>query len=323
MSKPWIYRKILFAILSVAFSLVTLTTTTFAWLTLTTRATADNFDFSVTLGNELEISLDGINYSNDIDSATIKAAIGSQLFLKDVTSKNGYEFTYDVINPIPAIANRDYVSLTVYFRAMRANQAVYLVDNNGIGVHFGEAHSELGTFFVSQGVDWKSSAKFIYDEKGTVIEPGTVIKLYAADALRVSFVETRVEPEVLGTTDARNQNELVQTIYDPSENEARGFGKSYGALAYWNAKHYYDKLSIPEEIPNTITSLTKIQGDIPTDNNSRVVSLQKANKDGDKQYYVGKAIINIWLEGWDADCFNAILQDKIKIQLRFRGAKIL
>jgi hypothetical protein len=323
MKKAWIYRKIILGILSVAFSLVTLTTTTFAWFTLTTRTTVDNFDFSVTLGTELEISLDGKNFTTEISSSALKEAIGSQLFLKDVTTMDGREFVAGVIDPVPAVANHDYVSLTVYFRARRENQAVFLVDNNGIGLHYGEVHSDLGTFFVSQGIDWKSSARFIYDELGTVIEPGTVKKLYASDSLRISFIEEKVDEEILGSADERPEEELVRTIYDPSENEVRGFGKTYGAVGYWNAKHFYDKLTPPEEIPNTITSLTKIQGDIPTDYNSKIVALQKGAVVDDKQYYYGKATINIWLEGWDADCFNAILQDKIKIQLRFRGAKIL
>jgi len=323
MRRSRIYRKIFLGILSVAFSLVTLTTTTFAWLTFTTRTTVDYLDFSVALGNELEISLDGKTFTTDIDSSSIKEAIGSQLFLKDVTTMNGYEFVLGVINPVPAIPNRHYVSLTVYFRSKRADHAVFFVDNNGIGLHYGEVHSDLGTFFVSQGIDWKSSAEFIYDELGTVIEPGTIKRLHASDALRISFVETPVEEEVLGLLDERNQEELVRFIYDPSENEARGFGKPYGALGYWNAKHYFNKLTPPTEIPETLTSLTQIQGNVPLDYNSKVVALQKGAIVDDEQYYYGKAIINIWLEGWDADCFNAILQDKIKIQLRFRGAKIL
>ena len=87
MKKAWIYRKIILGILSVAFSLVTLTTTTFAWFTLTTRATADNFDFSVTLGNELEISLDGITVSINLVNISINKIV---IALKSIltTTKN-------------------------------------------------------------------------------------------------------------------------------------------------------------------------------------------------------------------------------------------
>jgi hypothetical protein len=50
-----------------------------------------------------------------------------------------------------------------------------------------------------------------------------------------------------------------------------------------------------------------------------IVSDQKDDKN--QTYYVGKVTMNIWLEGWDADCFDAILDDVIRIQLKFRAGK--
>ena len=50
--------------------------------------------------------------------------------------------------------------------------------------------------------------------------------------------------------------------------------------------------------------------------NSQIVVLERI---GD--YYLGNATLNIWIEGWDADAFDAILGDQILIQLEFITAK--
>ncbi|MGI6728746.1 MAG: hypothetical protein ACOX5P_00560 [Bacilli bacterium] len=51
--------KLLFAIISAAFALVALGTTTFAWFTISNTASVSQFSAQVTAGQGLEISLDG------------------------------------------------------------------------------------------------------------------------------------------------------------------------------------------------------------------------------------------------------------------------
>jgi hypothetical protein len=31
--------------------------------------------------------------------------------------------------------------------------------------------------------------------------------------------------------------------------------------------------------------------------------------------------MNIWIEGWDADLFDPVLEDRIKIQLQFKAVR--
>ena len=87
--------KLLFAIISVAFALVALGTTTFAWFTLSDTATVSTFDAQITAGEGIEISLDDINYYTTIPANVIQDKINAlNVELKDVTSINGKQFYY-------------------------------------------------------------------------------------------------------------------------------------------------------------------------------------------------------------------------------------
>ncbi|HRS31143.1 MAG TPA: hypothetical protein P5546_07450, partial [Bacilli bacterium] len=86
--------KLLFAIISAAFALVALGTTTFAWFTLTNEATISQFNAEITAGEGIEISLDGTNFYTTIPATVIQAKINSMnIELKDVTSSNGINMT--------------------------------------------------------------------------------------------------------------------------------------------------------------------------------------------------------------------------------------
>jgi len=84
--------KLLFAIISAAFALVALGTTTFAWFTLTNEATISQFNAEITAGEGIEISIDGTNYYTTIPTNIIQAKIKKlKVTLKDITSPNGVD----------------------------------------------------------------------------------------------------------------------------------------------------------------------------------------------------------------------------------------
>ena len=84
-------KKIL--LLSISFSLlvVTLGASTFAWITITTINRVDGIGINATLGNELQMSLDGINYESSLQGQMILDKL-SKLKLTDVTSYDGVSF---------------------------------------------------------------------------------------------------------------------------------------------------------------------------------------------------------------------------------------
>ena len=121
---------------------------------------------------------------------------------------------------------------------------------------------------------------------------------------------------------------LASKIFDLSRHPERGYGVSFGSLDYYNKKHGKN-IKAPAEPQNVITTLTKFNETdprFPNDYNSLIASMiktDKYNEQGDV-YYEAKVDMMLWLEGWDADCFNAIHYDKITMKLKFRvGREIL
>jgi hypothetical protein len=123
----------------------------------------------------------------------------------------------------------------------------------------------------------------------------------------------------------RGEDELSSFIFDPSGNPERGYGKPYGAFAYFRAKRK-ENITIPEVVPEVRYELTKFSAAdpyVPFSPTSKVIRLIETvdKNDAGKTYYRGILIVNIWLEGWDADCFASIVRDSIKIQLKFKSGK--
>ncbi|HPD12941.1 MAG TPA: hypothetical protein PLP15_06250, partial [Bacilli bacterium] len=124
--------KLLFAIISAAFALVALGTTTFAWFTLTNEATISQFNAEITAGEGIEISLDGTNFYTTIPATVIQAKINSMnIELKDVTSSNGINMTKIDGTPVlfqstPGVNKNAFIQFDLWVRSPKANTAVQL-----------------------------------------------------------------------------------------------------------------------------------------------------------------------------------------------------
>ncbi|PKK91838.1 MAG: hypothetical protein CVV62_00815, partial [Tenericutes bacterium HGW-Tenericutes-7] len=175
-----------------------------------------------------------------------------------------------------------------------------------------------------KGVTW--TAKHGFFNGPTLddwVERGTTNIYYADQAIRIGTEELIDQTNI---KDTRNSDELKVFIYDPSENEYRGYGTTYGAFSYFmqasNAWIY-----IPIAKPVTSYRLLSTDPFDPyraTDNESLVAILQQSEHvdDNENMYYQAKIRVNIWVEGWDADAFDALDQDLVKIQLQFRALNL-
>lgn len=315
-------RKLVISVLSLCFAVVMVSTVSFAWLTMTNSNTTDGLSLRISTGDELQFSLDGTNYFNVLPSHIIMENL-RELSFRDVTSMDGENFKAG--GPYGtgiARKNVDYFSLTFWVRTTTIERHVYLVDNISKNVDFNM--SVDGTFVVSRGVNWKADLTFINGQNALedIVSHGDRAMYYASDAIRISFIE---EQDTNNPFDTRDNESLSRFIYDPSENPLRGYGVAYGALSYYNLKKGMI-VEAPKDIPNVIYKLSEFAPNNPytaLDDNSRIMELIETDlKDSKNQtYYAGKVTINVWLEGWDADCFDAIYQDIVKVQLKFRVGK--
>lgn len=297
-------------------------TVTYAWITMTNKNFLDGLVVNISAGDKLEVSLDGITYYSTLPSDLFTDAL-AEIQMEDITSFDGETFRASRSGAAgAAIPNIDYASLTLWFRTDGAERNVYLVENVSDLVQYDIGMD--GTYVVSMGMNWRSDETFVNgpNEIDDIVHVGDHNTYYASDAVRISFLEEQIPENLL---DTRNADDLVQIIVDPSGDPLRGYGVPYGALSYANKKVVHP-IQTPIEKPNVVNELTEFFPHNPyvaMNENSKIMELIEDGEHTDltKTYYVGKVTLNIWLEGWDADCFDAILRDEIKVQLKFRAGK--
>lgn len=313
------FRKIYLTLLSIILLVITFGTSTYAWVTISTTNRVDALGINATLGNRLEISIDGTNYFNELSGEMIMNQIKKVRFT-DVTSFDGINFEKNIQHQVKeAVVNEDYIEMALYFRTSSQYRNVYLIDNVSESADYLVPPKD-GTYVISKGIEFKAKFRFLYDVN-EYIEGGETKTFYAKDAMRIAFIEEKVD-DIL---DARREEELIKYIYDPSEEEHRGYGKEYGSLYYYNLLKD-ENLEIPTEIPETRYSLSTFANynpNVALNDNSKIMTLITTDKtdEYDRTYYEGKVTIRIWLEGWDADMFDGVFRDNLKIQLMFKLGK--
>ncbi len=308
-------RKIYISILFIAIFTIVFGTVTYAWITIATVNNIQGLSLSASTGNELEISTDGFNFSSTLDSTTLEELFKDHS-LKDVTTLDGINFYSGGLKSGGlAVANKDYVSFELWFRTTRKERNIYLI-NNVSNITSYDVSME-GTYVVSKGISWKSNTDFQYDVED-YISKGESRTYYAKDSIRIGFQEVIEEPY-----DQREDSNLKHLIFDPSMNQSRGYGKAYGAYSHF-INYTGVNITLPYEFPKTIYDLTKPMEDNPyqaSNNESLISELQPTGTYDDEgiEIYQSKVIVSIWIEGWDADAFDAILRDYLKIQLQFKS----
>ena len=306
-------RKLYISIVMFGFFIFIATTFTYAWLSMSTTNSVEDLSLITYSDSLLEISLDGENYYNKLPNNILMDLVKNVRFT-DLTSFDGKNFSYGVRKKNDKVViNKDYISIDFYFRTVDPfSHLVYLSNNVTNEVNYNDSNVS-GTFITSEGRTWASDINFLYGPNEE-INKGDAKTYYAKDAIRVSTVE-----RPLNEFDERDN--LITKIFDLSEDEERGFGKTYGSYDYYTKK--VGELDLPNNIPNTLYQLTEFseEGPFAYDNNSHILTLIKTDKRGganNMYYYEGSITLNIWLEGWDADLFDPIFSDHLKIQFEFK-----
>jgi len=313
-------RKIFISILTFTLSIMLLTTVTFAWISMSAISNIDGLGITASSGSELEISIDGENYSSQLPSILIQDLIG-EVKLYDVTTLDGMNFQTGGFRDVAdAIPNEHYLTFDLWFRTVRNEKSLYLINNIKDLVTFDS--SMPGTYVISRGVFWVAPVSFLNGpDMEDIVEKGDIGVYYGSDTIRISVIEQNDDTNLM---DTRTEDELKRFIYDPSEDFDRGYGKLYGAYNYFfqTAQYWMDT---PREIQQASYRLSQFDPNNPyqaLDNESMVgqmIETEDMNIDG-KTYYRTKVKINIWIEGWDADTFDAVDKDDVKIQLQFKSA---
>lgn len=289
--------KLLFAIISAAFALVALGTTTFAWFTLSDSATVSQFNAQITAGEGIEISIDGTNYYTTIPTSIIQAEINKlKVTLKDITSPDG-------VNLYPLGDQNENTKITFYATPGENQTNQFIQFNLWLRSPSATTVNLESVTFSSTAKSWTSDATFTHPKYGEVT-PAAAKIYYAHDALRLSISEGTTK-KVVYEAPASNTNTVL--------NQTR---ISEGMVNYYFVKNSINLLNAYESVVlPASTNLLQLDTDGETEipEPVDVVSLAGNN--------VAKVItVRVWVEGWDPDCFNAILNEYINVQMVFKKA---
>lgn len=314
-------KKIHISLLSFILIVLVFGTVTYAWLSLSLINNIDGLTLTASSGDELELSFDGIEYYSVLPSSPLEGSVDG-IRLYDVTSIDGINFQTGGLREVGvAVPNEHYLSFDLWIRTSQAERDIFLINDVSKEMKFGDKRN--GTYFVSKGVSWRSPHTFF---NGPLIEDtvqaGDIGVYYGHDAIRISIIELQDENNPY---DQRDTEELRAYIYDPSGNPNRGYGSPVGAFSYFFQRTLIYQY-LPTKYPPTSYRLSEMDPHNPyqaLDNESLIATLQETDtKDlKNRTYYSGKVRINIWVEGWDADAFDAVNDDIIQIQLQFKAAR--
>jgi len=328
-----ITRKLLLSIITVVLTVVALGTTTFAWFTLTNTAQIQEFEAEIIADSGIEIAIGALG-TTDLNTLEWKTIItpddiydyfdgtpaGVQSLLNHVTSPDGINFYTLGTTTQGASVTSGYVVLPIHFRSDSA-----------------DAIQWTQAAISGQEAEWIVDTAFV-DAQGIARAVNDRIDINPADAIRmaiqgtvggesdhvVAFENPASATNVrLDTGDNFGKNVYVdpadtgdpQTQYPtaaPTYIASNPSGYANGSYNYFANKNSNEVPLWGIEDVKTVFTESVIDEQIITE-------LGSGANAGLSQTYYGNIVIRIWLEGWDANSFDAQLARKISVRFEFFG----
>ncbi|MDD4076831.1 MAG: InlB B-repeat-containing protein [Bacilli bacterium] len=348
-------RKTFITIFTIILTFITLGAITFAWFTLTTTAEVEQFDTDIKAESGIEVSLDCETFASYIRKDDIVKKIKTNLNIEEgpivlnaVTTANGYS-NFKTINvddysdaPILKEINEKnqgkWIWFNLFFRTPEQGTYIYLLDDTDIS---------------SVGKPWKSDARF-NDTSSSIINPGEMKMIYACNTLRMSFSTHNIDFEKMESGNEPIGDEIQSVViyeldptYDspPKSSEKnqrldQTIQRNYGLIEYFRIKNggtpedpdaginlldYFNNEVLPPNVlksSNLVNASTlKDQRGVIAGEKAAILEFDDATYHEETGFYYGVVKVQMWIEGWDPDCYNAILMADLQIKLSFGGSK--
>ncbi len=302
-------KNLLFSLLLLVMTLSIVSTSTFAWFSMTAEPTVEDFEMNVT-------TLEGMQIAVSAVGGTVETSDFSYMISNDAIKTALGDSSYDKIE-LNAVTPADRADLGDFESDLNGTAStggylafdVHFLSETAMNVFIGNATnatSTVGGLTVMAPV--AATNYYVNGEEGTISESfakGDSIDSNAANAVRIG---------VKGSS---------SKIYNPADTATKAIGWS-GITESINMAEEYHKYATGDASLSydDITSDLLKGYDYGTDNFLTLAEdSTSALKDffGDHTAYYGKATVYVWLEGNDADCFDPIFGDSLSISLDFFG----
>lgn len=286
--------NLMLAFVTLALTLIALTGTTFAWYNIT--KTADmQISGTVSVGEGLEVAL-GIDdqiltgYKSNLTANDwqlvmdyIPEYINNPVSTVDGINFSRLRFNYDGLKQSPATKNVDYLEFKVHFRS-RTSGEIYF------------EHYE----FTSGGILFEPKTN--YAKVGEDVVLVNSFEAYAKDALRLQIENTIYQEGISETNTHLTNNGVYYGQFS--------YVTEMGNDIYWsNSNDELVKLT-----KDTITNVTFANA-LTNINSDQYIAPLIYNEN--TKMFEAVATITLWIEGFDADAYDAIQGSPISLDIGF------
>ncbi|MBE6137888.1 MAG: hypothetical protein E7176_05780 [Erysipelotrichaceae bacterium] len=328
-------NKLILSIVMIAFTAITLVSTTYAWFSSNVEAWFDDFDLEIQNVDGLLASIDGVNYYSEIDEAKLKKAVVAKFDGLDIIEDNEV-LTNSYVNDrfskleLAPVSTSDLVNFTTvdnactkangYYQPRTADAYSYLSFDLYLKVQTskGKANKNYNISFVgnsdeSRVSDIKSGETSVKlsNEAATqdaTYNPGDIIKVDPKDSMRIGIIhddatKTIYEPYSGLGSYALDGN--TDSEYDPNKN---------AMFTYFNNSHN-TKLQ-------ALDNLDVYKNTVKSFDNDVVFGTCVPNATN-TDYEAIKLTVCIWIEGYDADYFVGVDNDIASFYLSFKMKEVI
>lgn len=318
-------KKLIGASVALLASIGIAASSTFAWFTTSQSVTVDQFSAKVVAGTDSltmavvapdatvdATTINGATFSSTLSSSTISTIVGTEVKLTAATTSDGKAFTDKANGTVSANQTAGgYISFKLIFRnrAQTGMTSTLHLDESSIDA---SADGKTVPYNATQFSTINDHASDSYYGTNPVIDgtaPSQTLKAFAAHAARVTFVDSAD----------------VVKIWAPNERDADG-GNDGGSDAQTTASGYYLQ-NLANDYMNGYFGTTETLSQASLANSVVASStIGDANKVGADfttvasaaaDYVYTSLLVNIWIEGTDGDCFDAILEDAFTTTMKF------
>lgn len=304
-------KKLFISVLTLIVTVGAFAATTFAWFTLGNTATVGQFEGSATAGEGLEVRIGTSGaWTNFISSSQIQDAITASSFEKfsAITSQDGVSFTKllvedNAVTTNTVAANTEYIEFQLQFRSV-SEGSIYL-----------------------SGVTFASKAPSAWVNDGNAFNDALDNPVGGVDSTAGTVVEYISNAARLSVTDGTSKVIVEQTA--GTNDNVKGMGtKTVGAHSFFKSRFdstvgtaydaAYDAAFTAATLPATLEA-GNINATTSTLTKVATLSTIKTNFGG-TDYHTVTVTVRVWLEGWDANTYNALFNMVLQTNLSFKKA---
>lgn len=318
-------NKLMISAITLAFAVVAVVSTTFAWFTMNTETTVEDLEFNAASSTGLYMSLDGTNWKTRLTAADLKAyeaslttenskpdnikGFASDFILSPATllkSKHDTENkTVSLVDQANAASN-GYVTFTIYFKSDVKSDILV----NTLSVE----SEEVKNFEVAYNKDTTTQNtfdEFWMEKDGAEKDGKTILSTKLSNAVRVHLGGAVASELMIDPSMTENQAAGFGGILPGNESYSHQYLKhvSYNeAVAIEGQEEFgYDEDS--QEFTNVYSSYSKFE------DNSYILTLEGSDTAG----YSGSVTVTLWVEGFDSDCFDILFNTSLEFNLKFEA----